>query len=70
MISDIELPRFEQSFAQLNVPKKKKKNFTTKKHTPKKNQTLKTKKKGNIEGFAKKRTSTKTRKIESGTLLK
>ena len=68
MISDIELPRFEQLFAQLNVPKKKEKNYPTKKHTPKKNQTLKNKKKG--ECFAKKTTSTKTRKIESGTMLK
>ena len=35
------------------------------KRTHQKNQT--SKKKGNIEGFAKKMTSTKTRKIESGT---
>lgn len=65
MISNIELPRFEQLFAQLNVTKKKGKNYTTKKHTPKKIRLWK--KKGNIEGFAKKTTSTKTRKIESGT---
>ena len=64
MISNIELPRFEQLFAQLNVIKKRKKLYYKKEHT-KKNQTLK--KKGNIEGFAKKTTSTKTRKIESGT---
>ena len=64
MISNIELPRFEQLFAQLNVTKKKENLYYKKAHT-KKNQTLK--KKGNIEGFAKKTTSTKTRKIESGT---
>ena len=48
MISDKELPRFEQLFAQLNVPKKKKKNYPTKKHTPKKNQTLKNQKKREV----------------------
>ena len=65
MISNIELPRFEQVFAQLNVTKKKKEKIILQKNTPKKADFKK--KKGNIEGFAKKTTSTKTRKIESGT---
>ena len=65
MISNIELPRFEQLVVRTTKRHKKKgKNYTTKKHTPKKSDF---KKKGNIEGFAKKTTSTKTRKIESGT---
>ena len=47
MIFDIELPRFEQSFAQLNVPKKnKKKSYYKKAHTKKKSDFEKQKKKG------------------------
>jgi len=64
VISDIELPRFEQLFAQLNVTKKKEK-IILQKSTHQKNQTLK--KRGEHKRFCKKTTSTKTRKIESGT---
>jgi len=47
VISDIELPRFEQLFAQLNVPKKKEKKLSYKKaHTKKKSDFEKQKKRG------------------------
>ena len=52
---------------KIYVTKKKGKNYNTKKHTPKKIRLWKTKKRGEHRMFCKKKTSTKTRKIESGT---